>query len=108
MSVLTEFTLPSGKTILVETRDDIRFRGDDTAPISRRPGGTVRAEKNLGEAFSQLRETVEETLQVFDGFASADEMEISFGVTLSGQMGAVMTKVGAESNLTVRLLWRQP
>ncbi|KIH98246.1 hypothetical protein LP52_13740 [Streptomonospora alba] len=107
MSALTEFTLASGKTILVEAHDDTPFQGD-TAPIARGTGGALHAEKGLSDALSQVREVVDETLKQLDGLSSADEMEISFGVRLSGQVGAVMTKVGAESNLTVRMLWKKP
>ncbi|MFD0773693.1 CU044_2847 family protein [Streptomonospora algeriensis] len=106
MSALTEFTLASGKTILVEAHDDTPFRGD-TAPIARGLGGALRAEKGLSEALSQVREVVDETLTQMNGLDSADEMEICFGVRLSGQMGAMVTKIGAESNLTVRVLWKR-
>ena len=38
----------------------------------------------------------------------ADEVEVKFSVKLSGEIGAVVTKVGGEATYEITLKWKKP
>lgn len=77
--------------------------------------GPVKAGR-IGEAVQELPRTLQECLEPVSRTARAvleairqagpDGVEVEFGVTLSAQAGAVISKGGAEGHLTVHLQWQ--
>jgi hypothetical protein len=98
-----EFALEDGSTVLVEV---------DEAPRFERAG-------RVGDAVEQAAATFEQALTGVRNAASAalhqfralpvrpDEVEISFGVKLDVEAGAVIARSGVEGQLGVRLKWRR-
>ncbi|TDQ53460.1 CU044_2847 family protein [Actinorugispora endophytica] len=104
MPHLARFQLNNGASILVE--DDSPASG--VGRVSRGADAVTAAVASLPDVLKQVRSVVDDTLTELRSTAdSPSEIEIEFGVRLSGQFGAVMTKAGGEANLQVRLLWKQ-
>lgn len=104
MSVLIAVPLASGGTIVVETDEEVT------------PAGVVRASRP-GEVVKQLGMTFEEALdRVLVPVARAlkgalsdiapDAVEVTLGLKLSAEAGVVLSKVGGEATLTVKLSWQ--
>ncbi|HEX6750415.1 MAG TPA: CU044_2847 family protein [Longimicrobium sp.] len=112
-----EFTTGDGSSLLVEV----------STPIAPQPGATVRAgladrivETAAGavtRAQHQLEEVVNRAVrQNAQAFVASvaglpqppDEVEVSFGLTITGEAGnAAVCKAGGEANYTVKLVWKQ-
>jgi Trypsin-co-occurring domain 1 len=103
MADVVEFELADGSTVAV-------------AAAPRAGTGTV----GLGERMRAAGETLREALapvvtaasEVTDGFREMsrrpDEVEITFGVTLDGKFGGVITSAGLGAHLEVKLRWTTP
>jgi Trypsin-co-occurring domain 1 len=106
VSELVEFPLESGGTVLV-----------DVAPASGGPvrrglspeGLASRADQTLEAAFARVKPAaaalVEGLRSVADG---PDQIEVTFGIRLSGEAGAMVAKTAAEANFSVALRWSRP
>jgi len=102
MSDIVEFRMDSGGSLAVEVDEAV-------------DGGVVRSARAPGEVVVQASETLEEALdRVMPAAqalierlrkASPDEMELQFGLKLSGELGAVLAKASAEGNFSVTLKW---
>ena len=98
---LIEFTLEDGETILAEVEEPT---SDAIAPISR---SIVKetlegALKKVIKSFAVGSSTIVSELRNIN--EPADEIEVKFGVKLSGTMGAVLT-AGGEATYEVTLKW---
>ncbi|MEV1019051.1 CU044_2847 family protein [Streptomyces sp. NPDC050264] len=100
---LVEFEVGDGTAVLFEAV------GDDEAPGARlvaRGGGALRATRTFESALGPVRSAAESALRILrDGTLAPDGVEIEFGVKLSAEAGAVITKGTAEGHLVVRLTW---
>ncbi|NJK28458.1 MAG: hypothetical protein HC925_08380 [Coleofasciculaceae cyanobacterium SM2_3_26] len=105
---LIEFPVGEGQTVLVEARE-FETRSGDT-PVSKRRGIDVReARQTLEEALESLRPVVSVVKSKLDALVEpADEVEVKFGVKLSGEVGAVVTTLGGEVNWEITLRWKKP
>lgn len=71
-------------------------------------GEVVEAAQTLPQVLQQVRGVVDAALVgLRAGDDGPSEIEIQFGVRLSAELGAVMTKAGGETTLQVRLLWQR-
>lgn len=61
--------------------------------------------QTLQDSLAPVRETARTVLEQLRE-AGPDEVEVEFGVSLSSQAGAVITKAEAAGHLKVRLLWK--
>ncbi len=113
MTKYVEFSFEDGGTILIETPDE-----------PARPGsGFVRSSAGVGEAASEWADKAQKTFdQSLVGVRSSaeklvkhlsalspDEMEVSFSLKATGELGGnlAIAKAGAEANYTVLLRWRK-
>lgn len=105
MARLVEFDLGNGETVLIEVED---VESDGIEPVSKRPGEVAaQAKKTFAEALDNLKPMVENIKARFDGMTEpADEVEVKFSVKLSGEVGAVVTKVGGEATYEITLKWQ--
>lgn len=61
------------------------------------------------DAVGQVRKAAVAALEQFQQMAKQpDQVEISFGVKLKADVGAVLAKAGVEGQLAVKLTWRAP
>ena len=104
MSLLIEVPLESGGSIVVE------------APEELAPAGVVRA-SSPGKVVKQAGETFEEALDrtlvpVARAIVSRleeiapESVEVTLGLKLSAEAGVVLSKVGGEATLSVKLTWK--
>jgi hypothetical protein len=101
---LTRFTLEQGGSVVVEV-DAPPGTGMDrvgrTADAVREAGATL--EKALGD----VQRAATETLAKFQSMARPpSEVQLSFGVKIDAQVGAVLAKTGAEGHFEVTLTWK--
>ncbi len=104
MSRYVEFTLPDGSSVILESDE--------------REGGIVRAGR--GDTLERARATFEQAAEsarkaalvvlakVSDMSERPDEVEITFGLKASGELGSmVVAKAGLEANYSVKLTWKK-
>jgi hypothetical protein len=104
MSDVVEFPLAAGGTVLVDVDESPRGgglrRGLAPADLIGRADQTVEA------AFARVQPAaaalVEELRAVAD---PPDAIEVTFGIRLSGEVGAVIAKTAGEANFSVTLRW---
>jgi hypothetical protein len=93
--------LNSGEAILFEVDEPEAY--GVTAVGIRREDGTI----DLDSALSGVKEAAAQVLQTIRSIAvPPDSCEISFGVKLSGSMGAIIAKASTEANFTIKLVWK--
>lgn len=110
-----EFETEDGHHVLVEVEDE------EVTPRSgvSKAGLLDKVKKNIAKAESKLDETVQnavkenvrpfvKTAQDLATETQAVEMEVTFGLVMTGEIGNVAVgKAGAQSNYTVTLKWTQ-
>jgi len=112
MTDYIQFTTEDGTTILVEA----------AAEADAYRSGVVRAglKDKAGETIAQAKASFEEGLEVIRHNARAfikkvrdlpdppDEMEVTFGLKATGEVGNfAVAKVGTEASYTVNLTWKR-
>ena len=103
---LTEFELPDGSTVIVQTLEPPTPAG--VQEISRPDELASRASKTLEQAIDQVRPAIEvSSTKIRQMAEAADEIQVEFGITLSGEVGGmlVFAKAGAEANFGVTITW---
>jgi hypothetical protein len=102
MKRLVEFPLEDGTTLLVEIEEPDQ-------------GGLVKA--SLSETIAKAEQTLEKSLEKVKPAAqfliqqirklhdAPDEVQVTFGLKLSADAGAVLASAGAEANYLVMLKW---
>jgi hypothetical protein len=105
MSQIVEFGLEGGGAIAVEVDEQV-----SGVVRSARPGEVVgRAGESLEEALDRAMPAAQALIAKLRDLAShPDEIEVQFGLKLSGELGAVLAKTGAEGNFSITLTWKQP
>jgi hypothetical protein len=105
MRDLMRFPLADGGEVVVEV--DPHDLGVGRAS---RPGETIQqALVTYEEALDSVRRTADATLRSLRNMEQVpDELEVTFAVRLSGEVGAVIAKAGGEANLSVKLTWHGP
>jgi NTP-dependent ternary system trypsin peptidase co-occuring protein len=110
-----EFETEDGRSVLVEVEDEeVTPRGGVS-----KAGLLDKIKKNIAKAESKLDEAVQnavkenvrpfvKTAQDLAKETQAVEMEVTFGLVMTGEIGNVAVgKAGAQSNYTVTLRWTQ-
>lgn len=107
MDGLVEFTVEDGVGGPVLFESDPAEEEAGARLVSRnRETGAVRAAATFESALTSVRGAAESALHVLrDGTLAPDTVELEFGVKLSAEAGAVITKGTAEGHLVVRLSW---
>ncbi len=101
MTELVRFDLETGGTVIVEVEDE------PGVGRAGRQGGVLReAQRSLEGALSDVRGAAAAALGQFQKMASQpDEVEITFGVKLDAQAGALIAKTGMQGHFEVKLKW---
>ena len=105
MTRLVEFQVEEGNSVLVEVED---VESDELTPAAKVPGEiAAQAEKTFGEAIERIEPMIHKLKEKLDAATQpADEVEVKFSVKLSGEVGAVLTKVGGEATYEITLRWQ--
>lgn len=107
MTKLVKFDLGDGESILMEV-DEVEF--DEITPVSKSPGEIAadQARQTFSEAMAGITPMVRSLKARLDTLNDpADEVEVKFSVKLSGEVGAVVTKVGGEATYEITLKWKK-
>src|SRR5829696_300713 len=113
-----EFETEDGRTVLVEVEEqEVRSRGGVSKAGLKEVKDWVqthiaRASTKLDEAVQNaVKENVRPFVKTAQDLAKeteAVEMEVTFGLVMTGEVGNVAVgKAGAQSNYTVKLKWTQ-
>ncbi|MDI5938154.1 CU044_2847 family protein [Micromonospora harpali] len=105
MSEVVEFALDGGGTVLVAV--------DETpgiAPASVADDVLRRAGVSFNKAIGQARDAASAALTEFRSMVDRpDEVEISFGIQLTADAGALIARTGVQGQLQVTVRWhREP
>lgn len=103
MTKLVQFDVGEGETVLVEVEEV-----EGIKPVGKSPGElAVQARQTLGEALDGIAPMVRTLKSRLNALTDpADEVEVKFSVKLSGEVGAVVTKVGGEATYEITLKWQ--
>jgi len=101
LSELARFKLEGGGSVLVDVDEE-----PGVARVSRH--GSIREAKTTFQtALHDVREAAIVALAEFRTMTlQPDEVEITFGVRLDAEIGAVIAKTGVAGNFEVKLTWR--
>jgi hypothetical protein len=105
MAKLVEFDVGDGQTVLVEVED---VESGELEPIAKSPGElAIKARQTLSEALNDITPMVRNLKKRLTAVTDpGDEVEVKFSVKLSGEVGAVVTKVGGEATYEITLKWK--
>lgn len=101
MQGLLRVPLEDGGTILFEAVPE----SNGPVKAGRITDGIRELPRTLQESLVPVRETARAVLEQLKQ-AGPDEVEVEFGVDLSTEAGAVITKTEAAVHLKVRVLWQ--
>lgn len=104
MSRYVEFTLPDGDTVVIESNDA------ESGVVKAGLGDiTERAHGTFEHAAENARKAAMVILEKVRGLHDMpDEVEITFGLKASGELGTlVVAKAGVEASYSVRLSWKR-
>ena len=99
---LLRFPLDGGGEVTVEARaDEAGMVG-----ASRGDGAIATGTSTFNRALDGVRDAADAALRSFSTLAQRpDEVQIQFGVRLTAEAGAVITKTGVEGHLQVTVTW---
>lgn len=104
MKQLVEYKLPDNKIILIEVEEP------DThgpKPVAKPGKQAIEAKETFLDALDTLKPMIQVIKEKISGLTDpADEVEVKFGVKLTGQLGAVIT-VGGEASYEITLRWKE-
>ncbi len=98
---LLRFSLENGGTVTVELDEK-----PGVTPAGGKGSVLRDAKQSLERALADVRDAAAAALGQFQKMASQpDEVEITFGVKLDAQAGAVIAKTGIQGHFEVKLKW---
>lgn len=69
-------------------------------------GDSLPGEIDFKSALSRVKSAAGELLETIRSMdVQPDDCEVSFGIKLSGELGAIIAKASGEANFTVKLSW---
>ena len=105
MKRLVEYPLADGGSILVEVEIDEEEQGGIVPAAS--PGEiAARATQTLEEALDRIKPAAGAVVKKLRELSDRpDEVEVTFGLKLTAEAGAIIAAAGIEANYTVTLKW---
>jgi hypothetical protein len=103
MKRLVEFPLEDGTSMLVEVEEPEQ---GGVVKASRSDGVIDKAHQTLEKSLEKVKPAAQVVIQKLRELHEApDEIQVSFGLKLSAEAGAVLASGGIEANYTVTLKW---
>ncbi len=104
MKHLVRFKLEDGDSILVAVDEP---ESSTTNRASHADDVIEDAQKSFKQALSTVRSATETAItQLYTLSTTPDEIEMEFGFTLNGTVGAVIATASAEANYKVTVRWK--
>lgn len=101
---LVQFNLADGSPVFVEVVEP-PFKGNQKVSLTQH--GVEQAQTNFAEALAQIKPAAEIVLNAFREMNNPSEIELEFGIKLSGKVGAIFTSAAGEATFKVTLRWRK-
>lgn len=105
---IAQFTLEDGSSVLVEVDEP---EGSAIQPVASVSTGKLvyQAQVSLEQALDRVKPVASTVLnKLRSGMTTpADEIEVTFGLKLSAEAGAIISSVGGEVTFEVKLKWNQ-
>ena len=106
-----QFTTADGGTVLVEAADEQGELAGVVKAATRGERGAVvaQAKEKFEAGLAVVRQNADAFLQQVRGLSEApSEVEITFGIKASGELGNfAVARAGAEASYTVKLTWKR-
>ena len=100
---LVQFKLADGSPVIVEVEEP---RIGKETRVSLTTEGVEQAQMGFMEALAQLRPAADAVLDTFRAMNNPSEINLEFGVKLSGKLGAIFTAVQGEATFKVSVKWK--
>jgi Trypsin-co-occurring domain 1 len=105
---LVEFPLEDGSSVLVEVEEAAESPGRVTRGW-REERVTARAQSTFEESIGKITPATRSMVERLRDFPDPpDQIEVEFGIRLSGEAGAYIATVAAEANFRVSVSWKGP
>ncbi len=106
MATFIEYKLEDGTTILVQSNQPAQAGGITKASRGDAVGNAINAvNQKFADAFAGVKKSALVLRQQFVEL-QADEVEVTFGLTATGELGNfAIGQVGAEANYEITLKW---
>lgn len=106
MPQLVEFPLEGGGSVFVEV-DEVRSP-DGAVRRGLSPTDLVaKADETVEAAFARVKPAATALVTALRDLVDApDEIQLTFGIRLSGEVGAVIAKTSADANFEVQMSWK--
>jgi hypothetical protein len=102
---IVEFPLERGGSVFIES-DEPEPAG--AVRVGRADGVPEKAKQTFEQSLETVRTVAGALLAKVDELAERpDELQIEFGVKLSGEIGAILASAKAEANYSVTMTWRR-
>jgi Trypsin-co-occurring domain 1 len=109
MSLLVEFRAQnSDTTVMVAALDSPGAVSDGTVYRGGLPRDLVeRSSQTLDEAIARVKPAAQALVTAMTDLPRRpDELTVTFGIELSGSMGAIIASTAAKANIAITLTWR--
>ncbi|MFM6077924.1 MAG: CU044_2847 family protein [Dolichospermum sp.] len=104
MKSIIEFPLENGESILVEVDEP----GVTDSRISRRDNIARQAEQTFESALEKVRPIADIIMTKVNSLSQpADEVEVKFGIKMSGTLGVLIASGNSEVNYEITLKWKR-
>ena len=100
---LVQFELEDGSPVLIEVEEPTVRSNQKVSLI---PQGVEQAQVRFAEAIAQIRPAAQAILDAFRQMNNPSEVNLEFGIKLSGKLGAIFTAVESEATFKVALKWK--
>ena len=100
---IVEFKLADGSPVYVEV--DERDAGG-VERVGRGEEAVAKAQDRFVEALDKIKPATEAVLNTFRDLNTPDEINLEFGIKLSGTLGALFASVDSEATFKVSLKWK--
>lgn len=103
---VTRFQLANGDIIWAEVaHTDARKVSDDTDPRRASRGGDNELPQ-FEKAIATIRPAANAVFSTLKEMNTPDSIELEFGITLSGEVGAIFASAKTDANFKVKLAWK--
>ena len=100
---IVQFDLADGSPVYVEVEER---NAAGVQRVGRGEEAIIKAQDRFVEALDKIRPAAEAVLTTFRELNTPDEINLEFGVKLSGTLGALFASVDSEATFKVSLKWK--
>jgi hypothetical protein len=106
MKKLIEFNTENGDCLIVEV-DIVDLQTDEIIPVSRNDYIITKAQMTFERAIDNIKPVASTIISKLRSLGDKpDEVEVSFGIKMNAEAGAIVASAGLEANYLVKLKWK--